>query len=490
MELDPELCYTALTSRDPRFDGRFFTAVLTTGVYCRPICPAITPRRENVTFYPSAAAAQQAGFRPCLRCRPEASPGSPDWQASSALVTRSLRLISEGVLDENGVDGLAERMHIGARQLRRLFVQHLGAPPIAVAQIRRVHFARRLIDETQLSMSEIAFSAGFSSLRRFNAAVRQTYGRSPTELRRKRQPYPGHNGKDALHLKLFYRPPYDWPALIGFLRSRAIPGVEAVEDACYRRTVRIGEASGIIEVQPVLEEHHLLLTVPAQFSRHMLLISERVRDQFDLRTDLLAVASRLGEDEKMGELVKAHPGLRVPGAWDGFELSVRAILGQQISVKAASTMAGRLVEAFGERLPQAEELNPGRLFPTPHLLAEAELTEIGLTRPRALCIRELARAVRDGELSFSTSAGLDETVERLTALPGIGNWTAHYIALRALREPDAFPAGDLALRRVASQNSLPLSETELLKQAEAWRPWRAYAAMHLWNSYSAGQAKK
>ena len=491
MELDAQLCYAALQSRDPRFDGRFFTGVLTTGVYCRPICPAVTPRPENVRFYLSAAAAQAAGFRPCLRCRPEASPGTPDWQGASALVSRGLRLISEGVLDEAGVDGLARRLNIGARHLRRLFVDQLGASPSTVAQTGRLHFARRLIDETRLPMSEIAYSAGFTSLRRFNDAVRETYGKPPTELRRSKPPAAGFSENNGLVLKLFYRPPFDWVALIRFLQARAVPGVEAVQDNSYRRTVRLREAVGIIEVRPVLQERHVLLSVPAQFSKDLLTITERVRDLFDLRTDPQAIETHLQADGLMRGLVQANPGLRVPGAWDGFEIAVRAILGQQISVRAASTLAGRLVEAFGERLPQAEEEHLARLFPTPERLAEADLSEIGLTKPRLRSIRELARAVCAGELAFKTSAGLEEAVERLSALPGIGAWTAHYIAMRALREPDAFPAGDLALRRAAaSEGSAPLSEVELFERSSAWRPWRAYAAMHLWMRYGARQSSQ
>jgi AraC family transcriptional regulator of adaptative response / DNA-3-methyladenine glycosylase II len=346
MGLDFQRCYAATQSRDARFDGRFFVAVVTTGIYCRPICPAIMPRPENIRFFVSAAAAAEAGFRPCLRCRPEASPGTPDWQGSSSTVSRALRLISEGVLDEAGVNELARRLNIGPRHLRRLFVEHLGASPIAVAQTRRNHFAKKLIDETMLPMSEVAFCAGFSSIRRFNAAMRRTYGRAPTELRRTQKQMSPTASEANLQLKLSYRPPLDWQSLIRFLQARAIPGVEAISADRYRRTVHIGEATGIIQVQPGEGAQYLLLQVPPELSRGLMQISERVRNLFDLRADPMQISSHLTQDKRMAELVQSHPGLRIPGAWDGFEIAVRAIVGQQVSVKAANTLAGRLVKAY------------------------------------------------------------------------------------------------------------------------------------------------
>jgi len=485
MILDHQLCYSAIQSRDARFDGRFFTAVLTTGIYCRPICPALTPHAENVRFFISAAAAEEEGFRPCLRCRPEASPGTPDWQGSSALVSRALRLITEGILDESGVDGLAHRLNIGSRQLRRLFVKQLGAPPSAVAQTRRLHFAKKLIDETRLPMSEIAFSAGFSSIRRFNAAVRSAYDRSPTELRRTRDS--GHQDANgtSLQLRLFYRPPMNWSSLIQFLQARAIPGVESVERNVYRRTIRAGNGVGVIEVRNVEGQQHLLMSVPPDLSRSLMHISERMRALFDLRADPLAISNHLKGDERISSLVERRPGLRVPGAWDGFEVAVRAILGQQVSVKAANTLAGRLVKMYGEPLQASEDDRLAYLFPRPERLAEASLSEIGLMPGRAEAIRALARAVRNGELDFSPAIGLEEAVAHLTVLPGIGPWTAHYIAMRALNEPDAFPAGDLALRRAAAETKgTILTESQLRQRAEVWRPWRAYVAMYLWQHYA------
>lgn len=481
MELDFQQCYTAGKSRDPRFDGRFFIAVLTTGIYCRPICPANMPRPENIRFFVSAAAAGEAGFRPCLRCRPEASPGTPDWQGPSSTVSRALRLISEGVLDEAGVDELARRLNIGPRHLRRLFVSHLGAPPIAVAQTRRIHFAKKLIDETMLPMAEVAFCAGFSSLRRFNAAIRSAYDQSPTALRRTKKQVPVTTGEAHLQLKLTYRPPFDWQSLIQFLQARAIPGVESVKIDRYRRTVQIGQATGILEVQPVAGAPHLLLRVPPGLSRSLLPIAERVRSLFDLRADPMEISGHLAQDKRLADLVRSYPGLRLPGAWDGFEMAVRTILGQQVSLKAANALAGRLVKAYGEPIQPAVEAELAYLFPCPERLADANLADIGLMPRRAEAIRALAGAVRDGHLAFGTAIGLEEAIERLTVLPGVGTSTAYYIAMRALGEPDAFPAGDLGLRRAAAENKGELlAEAQLWRRAEPWRPWRAYAAMVLW----------
>ncbi len=486
MNLDFERCYTATKSRDTRFDGRFFVAVVTTGIYCRPICPAIMPRPENIRFFVSAAAAEEVGFRPCLRCRPEASPGTPDWQGSFSTVSRALRLITEGVLDEAGVNELARHLNIGPRHLRRLFVNHLGAPPIAVAQTRRIHFAKKLIDETMLPMSEVAFCAGFSSIRRFNAAIRSAYDQSPTELRRTKKQISATVGEANLQLKLSYRPPFDWQSLIQFLQARAIPGVEAIEADRYRRTVQIGQATGILEVQPLEESQHLLLRVPPELSKGLMQTSERVRSRFDLRADPLEISSHLTQDKRMAELVQGYPGLRIPGAWDGFEIAVRAILGQQVSVKAANTLAGRLVKVYGEPIQTVAEAELAYLFPCPERLANADLSDIGLMPQRAEAIRGLARAVRDGNLAFGTAVGLEEAIERLTTLVGVGAWTAHYIAMRALGEPDAFPAGDLGLRRAAAENKGEmLTEAQLRQWAEPWRPWRAYAAMYLWRHYGA-----
>lgn len=486
MKLEHNWCYTALKSRDVRFDGRFFTGVLTTGIYCRPICPANTPHSENVSFFPTAAAAEEAGFRPCLRCRPESSPGTPEWVGSSSIVSRALRLISEGVLDDEGIDGLTNRLHVGRRHLRRLFVEHVGAPPMTVAQNRRIAFAKKLIDETGLSMAEIAFSSGFGSVRRFNDAFKKLYGKPPTLLRQGGAKVTSRQeGETDLKLKLFYRPPYDHNSILQFLEARAIPGVETVSDNTYRRSIKSGQTLGILEVLFVPEKNYLLLTVSEEFSRTLIQIVEKVRRLFDLRADPTTIHAELGKDRRLARLLRKNPGLRVPGAWDGFEIAVRAILGQQVSVKAARTLCGRLVKRFGESLdtsnPTQDEIR--YLFPKPEILAEADLSGLGLVRTRAATINRLAKAVCEGEVYLEAASSYKETILSLMALPGIGPWTAQYIAMRAMGEPDAFPAGDLGLLQAwEKMEGTRVGEKQLEEYADSWRPWRAYAAMHLWNS--------
>ena len=478
MHLDFAACDRARLAQDPRFDGRFFIGVTSTGIYCRSICPAPTAKQRNVRYFPSAAAAAEAGFRPCLRCRPEAAPGSPAWLGTSATVRRALKLIQEGALDTESVDHLASRLGIGPRHLHRLFVQHLGASPLAVAQTRRLHFAKHLIDDTRLAMTDIALASGFGSLRRFNDAFRQTYGRAPRELRRERRSQAGVD--DALRLRLAYRPPYDWVALRDFLATRALPGVERVSEGGYARTVRMGAASGWFEVKPVPKVDALELAVHGLGSAALFGVVSRVRQMFDLAADPADVRAVLKKDKRLMPLLRKRPGLRVPGAWDPFEIAVRAVLGQQVSVAAARTFAMRIVSAYGEALSNpAEGLT--HLFPTPEALADADLTGIGLTGARAKTLVGLAKAVRDGQVSFD--AGAEELRATLVALPGIGNWTAEYIAMRGLSDPDAFPAEDLILRRMAGGKQ-PLTTKGLLKAAEAWRPWRAYAVLHLWRASS------
>jgi AraC family transcriptional regulator of adaptative response / DNA-3-methyladenine glycosylase II len=387
-----------------------------------------------------------------------------------------------------GVEELAQRLGMGARHLRRLFDEHLGATPIAVAQTRRVHLAKKFLDETTLPITEIAFCAGFSSIRRFNAAFHQIYGKTPSELRRNgnQTVLAEENGK--LQIKLSYRPPFDWQPLIQFLQARAIPGVEAIDEHAYRRAVKIGETSGIIEVQSVEGQPHLLLSVPPELSKGLTQIVERVRCLFDLKADPAAITNHLERDVMLAPAIHTHPGMRVPGAWDGFEIAIRAILGQQVSVKGATTLAGRLVRAYGERVSISNRHGLSFLFPTPERLSQARFTHVGLPSKRAEAIRRLAKAVLDGELVFTSAIGLDEAIDRLVALPGIGLWTAHYIAMRALGEPDAFPSGDLGLRRAASENGgSALTEAQLLQRAEAWRPWRAYATMYLWMNHASRQ---
>jgi AraC family transcriptional regulator of adaptative response / DNA-3-methyladenine glycosylase II len=464
MELDRSVCERASRSRDPRFDGRFFVGVRTTGVYCRPICPAPPARSQNVRYFPSAAAAAAAGFRPCLRCRPEASPGTPAWLGTSALVSRGLRLVDEGALDDGrGVEALAERLGVTARHLRRLFQRHLGATPLQVALTRRLHFAKKLIDETVLPFTEVALASGFGSIRRFNGEIRRTYDRTPTELRRQRAA-PRSSGSDGYRFRLAYRPPYDWDEVLAFLRARAIPGVEHVDDRVYRRTIAVDGQTGTIEVSHAASGPALELLIRFPNPRALLGIVTRVRRLFDLDADPDAIAAHLGADPVLAGLLAKRPGIRTPGAWDPFELAVRAILGQQISVRAASTIAGRVVDLFGAAIPGPAGTE--RLFPPAARLVRAEIERAGVVRVRAEAIRRLARRAAAGDLVLSS----------LTSIPGVGPWTAQYVAMRAFGEPDAFPSGDLVLRQVTGSRTAG----ELERRSGPWRPWRAYAVMLLW----------
>lgn len=467
MDLNQQTCERARLSRDSRFDGRFFIGVTSTGIYCRPICPAPSPKERNVRYFPSAAAAGEAGFRPCLRCRPEASPGTPAWLGSSTTVSRALRLIDEDGLADTSLEALATRLGIGSRQLRRLFLKHLGATPVAVVQTRRLHFAKTLIDQTDLPFTQAALASGFGSIRRFNASFRTLYDRTPSELRRLAH-RPGGGRAEHYRFQLPFRPPLDWEGLLGFLAPRAIPGAEAIDAGKYRRTISIQGKRGSIEVGL---GRGLELRINFPDVRALIQIVDRVRRLFDLRADPSEIHARLTHDPLLSGL---HPGLRVPGAWDGFELAVRAILGQQVSVKGATTLAGRLVRAFGEPMDGGEGLT--HVFPAAETLAIADLSGIGLPAARAEAIRQLAGAVAGGELSFSGVVDPARFVERFKELPGIGDWTAQYVAMRALGEPDAFPASDLHLLRVAGV----AKSKQLEERAECWRPWRAYAAMHLW----------
>jgi len=480
MDLDPAACYRAISTRDARFDGRLFVGVRTTGIYCRPICPARTPKLENVSFYPSAAAAQEAGFRPCLRCRPETSPELAFWRGTSNTVSRALALIEAGGLDEADVEGLANRLGVGARQLRRLFHQHVGASPIAVAQTRRVLLAKQLIHETSLSMAEVALASGFNSVRRFNETFLQMFGRSPATLRHARGQWKREAGE--LSVRLAYRPSYDWDAMLSFLGARAIPGVETVTGNTYRRTIAIGGHSGVVSVAPS-DKNRINVSVRCPNIAALPQIIARVRRVFDLAADPDAIGAHLSLDPLLAPLVSARPGLRVPGAWDGFELAVRAIFGQQITVSAATRLLGRLVEAHGMVLPAAAGGGEGLryLFPAPACLATADLAVLGMPKARAMSVTSLARALAADPTIFGRGASLEEAIAKLRALPGIGEWTAQYIAMRELREPDAFPAADVGLlRAMATADGRRPSPAELLSRAERWRPWRAYAALHLW----------
>ncbi|MEO8025295.1 MAG: AlkA N-terminal domain-containing protein [Bryobacteraceae bacterium] len=459
--LSIEAYQRARSTRDARFDGKFFIGVLTTGIYCRPICPAQSPHERNVRYFPTAAAAAEAGLRPCLRCRPETSPGTPAWMGTSATVSRALRLIGECALDDAGVDELSDRLGLSSRQLRRLFQQHLGAAPVTVAQTRRVHFAKRLMDETALPLTEIALASGFRSIRQFNGVFRELYGRAPRDLRKRAQPEtPG-----TYRFRLTYRPPYAWDALLGFLAARAIPGVEQVRDGEYSRTFVLDAKPGRLAVTPSGGDG-VMLRVEYPDASQLFRIVERVRRMFDLGADPAAIAQQLEGDAMLRPILRKLPGLRVPGAWDGFELTVRAILGQQVSVAAATTMSGRIARVHGT--PFGEAL----LFPQAAVLADVDLTKIGLTRQRASTIRDLAELVAIGEIRFDVD--LETLRRKLLLVRGIGPWTVEYVAMRALGEPDAFPDTDLALRKAVPER--------LLEKSALWRPWRAYAAMYLWAS--------
>lgn len=477
MELDYSICDQARLSRDPRFDGRFFIAVTSTGIYCRPVCPVRSPKRSNIRYYPTAAAAAEAGFRPCLRCRPEAAPGTPAWLGTSATVNRGLRLIAEGALDDGDVEALAARLGVGSRHLHRLFVHHLGASPIAVAQTRRLHFAKKLLDETDLPMTQVALSAGFGSVRRFNDSIRKAYRRTPSQLRRLRQSTAVSEGGQYT-FRLAYRPPYEWNALLDFLAARAIPGVEAVVDGRYRRGIVLDKRHGIIEVSHAAPAHALNLCIRFSEPSALLRIVARVRRMFDLEADPALIARHFRRDALLGPSMRRRAGLRIPGAWDGFELAVRAILGQQVTVAGASKRAGVLAQQHGEPLALADG-DLTRLFPAPATLAPIEPDGIPAVRARA--IQALAQAVASGDLRLEPDAAPEQLLQRLKAIPGIGDWTAQYIAMRALGEPDALPAADLVLLRNAG-NGKALKPKQLLDRAEAWRPWRAYAAMHLWQA--------
>jgi AraC family transcriptional regulator of adaptative response / DNA-3-methyladenine glycosylase II len=481
--LQHEIYERARLARDARFDGQFYIAVRTTGVYCRPICPVMSPKRENITFFPSAAAASEAGYRPCLRCRPECAPGTPAWSGTSTTVRRGLRLIAGGALDEGNVEVLAERLGVTSRHLRRLFTRHLGASPLAVAHTQRLHFAKRLIDDTALPMTHISAAAGYGSVRRFNDAFIKTYGRSPRELRKVGAS--GRSGKEsaALTLRLPYRTPFDWDAMLLFFAARATPGVESVAGDIYRRTICIDGEHGVVEVRPGTHGGSLAMTLHGVRTNALFEVIQRMRELFDLDAPVAEIGAVLGGDKKLRAELRKHPGVRVPGAWDGFELTVRAILGQQVSVKAATTLAGRIAARYGEPVQLAGTDDPAlsRVFPAPNRLRLARLNNLGLVRSRAETIRRVAAAAAAGDLRFDTAQDPETFCASLTSIKGVGDWTAQYVAMRVLKYPDAFPATDLGLLK-ALMHPERTTPAVMRQCAEAWRPWRAYAAMLMWNS--------
>ncbi len=477
--LDADACYRAVTARDARFDGLFFVGVTTTGIYCRPVCPARTPGRLRCVFFRSAALAEREGFRACFRCRPEIAPGRSRVDAVSAVVAGAVARIDEGALNEGSLDDLARELGVTGRHLRRAVHEELGVSPIELAQSRRLGLAKQLLQDTGLTMTEVALSSGFASIRRFNASFQTRFGRSPTEVRRASASSRGGR-EGAFVVTLGYRPPLDWPALLGFLRPRAIPGVEHVGDAEYSRTVAVGAHAGTVAVRADPEKNVLRAELSVTLAPALPAIVARLRHLFDVDARPALVAAHLRVDRALAPLVARRPGLRVPGAFDPFEVCVRAVLGQQVSVAAATTLAGRLASSFGTA--HASPGSPLRhVFPTASRLARAserELAAIGLTSARAASLAALARGVASGAVRVDRGVDVAGTMIELQRLPGVGPWTASYVAMRALGSPDAFPEGDLGLRRALGD----VSAREVFARAERWRPWRAYAAMHLWTS--------
>jgi len=481
-----EIYERARLARDSRYDGHFYVAVKTTGIYCRPICPANAPKRKNISFYASAAAASEAGYRPCLRCRPESAPGTPAWSGTSTTVRRGLRLISNGALDDGNVELLADRLGVTSRHLRRLFNTHLGASPLAVAHTQRLHFAKRLIDETRMPMSHIADAAGYGSVRRFNDAFRNTYKRTPRDLRAFRDHRESNDRSATLTVRLTYRTPFNWAALLEFFAHRAIPGVETVVGDAYKRTLSMGGEHGVLTLCPSKKTGSLDLMLDGVATGNLFEVVQRTREIFDLDAPVADIGRTLKKDARLAAMLKVQQGIRVPGAWDGFELTVRAILGQQISVAAATTLAGRIASRYGE--PLNADIQSGAdalafVFPTPARLARVRFNGIGLVRSRAATIRSLSAAVNRGDIDFDFSQDPDDFCEQLKSIKGIGDWTAQYVAMRVLKHPDAFPTADLGLLK-AIDAPQRVSSATLSQRAESWRPWRAYAALLLWGSLS------
>jgi AraC family transcriptional regulator of adaptative response / DNA-3-methyladenine glycosylase II len=476
--LDPGICWQAIYSRDLRFDGRFFAAVTTTGLYCRNVCPVPFAQPKNVVLFARVAAAESAGFRPCKRCRPQATPETPAWRGTSAVTYRALRLILDGALHRGNIEQLAARLGIGPRQLRRLCMQHLGASPLKIAHAHRVQMAIALIEGSKLGMTEIAFRSGFQSIREFNHSLRLTIGQAPTELRRGGGAFhfPGRHG--ALEIRLPYIQPFDWESLLAFFRQRAIPGVESVTESSYQRTIENAGVSGLLKVSQAESRSWLVVNIEIGNFEALGNATERIRRMFDLSTNLRPIASHLSRDPGLRGVISLRPGLRLPGAWDGFEAAVVAILGQGLTSTGRRTLITRLVSEFG---PGIDTPIPSLkyLFPRPEVLADADLSKTGMSVVCANAIQKLSLSTVRGQLNFATAKTSDETVLELKSVCGIDESTAHYIAMRAFGEPDAFPASDRGLRRGLADGKPIASSSSALSRAEDWRPWRSYAAMHL-----------
>lgn len=477
-------CQQARLARDARFDGLFYTAVRTTGIYCRPVCPAPPALARNVAYYPSAAAAAAAGYRPCLRCRPELAPDG-DPLAQHPVLRQALQMIGDGMLQQHPASELARRLGISPRQLQRVMLASLGATAVQIHANARLLLARQLLTETSLPVTEVALAAGYRSVRRFNAAFVHGCGMPPTAIRRHAGPTAG----SALTLRLAYRPPLDFAAMLDFLRRRALTGIERVDDHSYQRVICTVNGPGLIHVSAHPQRAELLLRLERVQASQIAACVRQVRHLFDLDADLLTVHASLSRDPLLARAIALRPGLRIVGCWDGFETAVRAVLGQQVSVAAATTLAQRLCTRFGTRLADM----PGGLdllFPTPAQLVNAPLQEIGLPARRAHSLQALAAACQAGALHFARGQRLEDFIASATALPGIGDWTAQYIAMRALSLPDAFPAGDLVVQQALGQDQGQRTDLrQTLARAQAWRPWRAYAVIHLWQ-LAAGMPSK
>ena len=476
MQLDPDACYRALKAHDPRFDGRFFVGVSSTRIYCRPVCSVRMPRREHCHFFASAAAAEVEGYRPCLRCRPELAPGNASIDASARLAQGAVDLIENGVLDAGGIEHLSERVGVTSRHLRRIFDSEFGVSPIEYAQTQRLLLAKRLLTDTGMPVTEVALASGFASVRRFNALFKARYRMPPGRLRATRG---GGTLPANLAFELAYRPPYDWESMLAFLRDRAIEGVESVTADDYTRTVAIAHRGtvhrGRVDIRRAPRKSALRVLLSPSLAPAIPAVLSRVKHAMDLACDPAMVAAALGP------LGATRPGLRVPGTFDGFELAVRAVVGQQISVRAARTVLGRIARAFGETLQVDEGDAMNRLFPSAVRIAElaqGDLTALGMTGARARTVIGVAAAVAAGRIRLEPESDVASTVEALTALPGVGAWTANYIAMRALRWPDAFLGNDLVVLKALGETRAPRA----LRLSESWRPWRAYAVMHLWRN--------
>jgi AraC family transcriptional regulator of adaptative response / DNA-3-methyladenine glycosylase II len=472
---DFERCYRAVESKDRRFDGWIYTGVTSTGIYCRPSCPATTPKRKNVRFFRNPAAAQEAGLRACKRCRPDASPGSPEWDARADLVGRTMRLIADGVIDREGVGGLAHRLGYAERQVRRQLTAEVGAGPIAIARAQRAQTARTLIESTNMPMSDVAFAAGFSSIRQFNDVVREVYALTPTELRSRRGLDPGTNG--SISVRLPFRSPYPVAPMFEFLAERAIAGIEEVSESVYRRAVALPHGEGVIELSP--EDDNFRCRLSLSDVRDLSAAVQRCRSFLDLDADPSSIADVL--TPSLRKVVERTPGRRVPGAFDGFEMAIRALVGQQISVRGARTILGSLVARSGRSLKRP---NGGltHLFPTAADLAADKTLELPMPQRRRDAIADLSRRITSEELVLDRGTDRAETRARLLQVPGIGTWTAEYVAMRALGDPDAFPVTDLGIRKGAVRLGLPDSPSALGDVALEWAPWRAYAALYLWSA--------